>query len=55
MRLFDLVLAILVLLAIVFVARREFPGYAERSYAPVAPVAASPASAASPAPEPTAP
>ena len=51
MRLFDLVLAILVLLAIVFIARREFPGYAGRSYAPVAPVAAnSPESAASPAP-----
>jgi hypothetical protein len=42
-RLFDLVLAIVVLLAIVAVARREFPRYAERSYAPVAAISPSPA------------
>lgn len=40
MRLFDLVLAILVVLALVLIARKEFPHYAGRTYgAPPAPAA----------------
>jgi hypothetical protein len=47
-RLFDLMLAILVLIALVLIARREFPGYGDRTFAPPAteaPAAPSPSPA----------
>jgi hypothetical protein len=48
-RLFDLMLAVLVLIALVLIARREFPGYDGRTFSP--PAAEVPA-APSPSPAP---
>ena len=55
MRFFDLVLALLVLAALVIVARQEFPAYDSRALAPPSPAAAaSPAASPSAAPSPSA-